>query len=190
MSAPIALWRNAVSEVAAIGSKSKRYVLAKALVREMPEGERQKILTGFLVEAAADLRRNRALATERAATVPARASQSAREKESREYKAELMRVELECRAGLFASISSAVDEFKSRLRLTWTKELLATSFSLPDGQEVTWGEASVEQHQQRVEMFAAQAALNIEGAARHRKAIEAISLLAAKCLNEIHQEAA
>lgn len=189
MSAPIALWRNAVSEVAAVGSKSKRSVLAKALVREMPEGERQKILTGFLVEAAADLRRNRALATERAATVPARAS-STREKESREYKAELMRVELECRAGLFASISSAVDEFKSRLRLTWTKELLATSFSLPDGQEVTWGEASVEQHQQRVEMFAAQAALNIEGAARHRKAIEAISLLAAKCLNEIHQEAA
>ncbi len=58
--------------------------------------------------------------------------------------------------------------------LEWRNELLASRFTLNDGTSVSWGEATVEQHQERIEMFLANAAANTEGAARHKKAVDDI----------------
>lgn len=74
-------------------------------------------------------------------------------------------------ARLVEKLSSIVAAYRDELRIEWTAELLETEFALPDGTRVTWGHASVANHQERAEMFEANAHANLEGAARHRKAI-------------------
>jgi hypothetical protein len=49
---------------------------------------------------------------------------------------------------------------------------------------VTWGAATVAQHKERADMFMDNVAANMDGAARHNKAIRAIEEAGAKCLNE------
>lgn len=71
-----------------------------------------------------------------------------------------------------------MDEYETALkkefRTEWEAELLACEFALPDGTVTTWGEASLEQHEIRREMFKKNAAANMEGAARHAQAVEAL----------------
>jgi hypothetical protein len=85
----------------------------------------------------------------------------------------------------WARMHQLVSDFAMDLRLQWTAELLASEFALPDGSAVTWGDATVEQHEARREMFAANAVANVEGAARHKAAITALTSADAKCLNDL-----
>ena len=71
-------------------------------------------------------------------------------------------------------INGIVSDYVEELKVEWTAELLASVFALSDGSLVTWGEATVDQHRERVEMFTMNAQANMEGAARHLKAIEHI----------------
>lgn len=69
--------------------------------------------------------------------------------------------------------------------LEWKEELLASRFTLSDGRSITWGEATEDQHQERIDMFLANAAANTEGAARHQKAIDDLHAHGVSTLREI-----
>jgi hypothetical protein len=72
------------------------------------------------------------------------------------------------------TILPMVEEFAQKVRLEVTTELLASTFALGDGTDVTWGEATVEQHRQRIDLLARMAEGTIETAARHQAAIDLI----------------
>lgn len=76
---------------------------------------------------------------------------------------------------LAASVKGAIDKYAADLKMTWTTELLATSFAVDtSGRTVTWGSASITDHERRIAMLTAQATTTIETAARHRAAVNDI----------------
>ncbi len=82
-------------------------------------------------------------------------------------------------------VDRVIEERAAELEIEWTAALLTTTVSLPDGSRVEWGEATREQHEARLEMLAKHAAGELETAARHRAAIDAIDAAGARCLNEL-----
>lgn len=66
----------------------------------------------------------------------------------------------------------------------WTTELLGAAFRLADGTITTWGEATEEQHLERVKMFERQAVTGVMGASRHLQAVEEIRAHGARNLAE------
>lgn len=97
----------------------------------------------------------------------------------------LDREEAERARNLTKQLGQIISDYGDRLRIEWTAELLSTSFGLPDGSVTTWGDATAEQHQERLEMYAGQAKAGIEGAARHQKAIEDLRRGGAETLNAL-----
>lgn len=91
-----------------------------------------------------------------------------------------------------AETNRAIDSFVSDIRMEWTMELLHSDFALRNGNRVTWGEATVEQHTERRSMFADNAKANLAGAARHDIAITSLTNTGALNLNGLvaGQEAA
>lgn len=161
-----------------------------------------KLAVEFLVGKAADIAREESLRAERAAThgrVAAETPGAGRrwqspprpeptpedpEREARRQE-RIAAEEAAIQRQMWDSISSAIGRYKDALRMEWTDELLASSFALADGTRVLWGEATVEQHRERVGMFTANAATNLQGAARHEAAIESLETAGAACLNEL-----
>lgn len=76
-------------------------------------------------------------------------------------------------------------ELVQHTRLTVTRELLESRFALGDGTDTTWGEATVQQHEMRVEMLTRNAAGIADTAARHLAAIEMIKESDASCLADL-----
>lgn len=71
----------------------------------------------------------------------------------------------------------------------WTSELLNTEFALADGSRLTWGNATLEQHESRITMLQANAVANIEALNRHYAAVMAIIENGTRSLSEIRQNA-
>lgn len=90
-------------------------------------------------------------------------------------------------ARLAETLGSVVAKYRDELRIEWTNELLETEFARPDGTRVTWGHASIADHQERAGMFEANAHANLEGAARHLKAIADLQKANAASLSELVQ---
>ena len=86
---------------------------------------------------------------------------------------------------LASDVDRILIDYVENLKIEWTQELLDATFALGDGTLVRWGSASAEHHRQRIEMFSANARANVEGAARHVKALEAMELAGAACLDEV-----
>lgn len=78
-----------------------------------------------------------------------------------------------------------INEVAEETRLETTRELLATVFAVGDGSQVTWGAATSEQHERRIEMLAGNASGVIETAARHVAAVRMIREAGVACLAEI-----
>jgi hypothetical protein len=78
-----------------------------------------------------------------------------------------------------------IEETAQEAGIAWTSALLTSTFALPDGTRVKWGEATVDQHQQRASMFSKQATAAVENAARHINAIRDIEKAGAGCLNDL-----
>jgi hypothetical protein len=74
---------------------------------------------------------------------------------------------------LVARMRVAARDYADRA-VQWTVELLESSFALPDGTRVRWGDATVSQHADRASALESQAASVVETAALHRQAIDAI----------------
>lgn len=70
-------------------------------------------------------------------------------------------------------------------KIEWTKELLESSFAMPDGTRVLWADATVEQHAERVEMLKKNAGANINAAARHEQAIASITHAGVTALRDL-----
>lgn len=87
-------------------------------------------------------------------------------------------------------MAQIVADFRAECHMEWTAELLASTFALPDGTHIAWGDATLEHHQQRVAMFMANATANLEGAARHEEAIAAIRSAGVSRLYDLGGEAA
>lgn len=91
---------------------------------------------------------------------------------------------------LMEGIATTIKQYSAAVRMEWTAELLATDFALPTGERVTWGDATLEQHGARVALLSANAAANMEAAARHEKALEALKLTGVATLNDLVSAAA
>jgi hypothetical protein len=145
----------------------------------------------YLRERSAELRRARTLEAEREASrlrtdrlarrelglpldAPDEEVQKRKAEREAEYRRETARIDYECKARLNESLGDILREYTTRLRMEWTSELLASEITLPDGTVTTWGDATVEEHEQRRQMFMKMAATNVEGAARHEQAIRAL----------------
>ncbi len=82
-------------------------------------------------------------------------------------------------------VEALIEEVAEEVRLETTAELLETIFALGDGSKTTWGQATVWQHQQRIQMLAKNAAGIVETAALHSAAISMIETAGVACLAEI-----
>lgn len=86
---------------------------------------------------------------------------------------------------LMANIQRAIDRYTEDMKMKWTAELLDSTFALRDGTPVKWGDATVEQHEERRQMFKDNARANIEGAARHEAALHDLRESGAATLREM-----
>jgi hypothetical protein len=87
-------------------------------------------------------------------------------------------------------VTEMVHKVAAQVRLETTEELLSSVFALGDGGErVTWGDATTEQHQRRIELLVGNAAGNVETAARHQAAIRMIQEVGAETLREAARRA-
>lgn len=71
------------------------------------------------------------------------------------------------------------------VRLETTRELLSSMFALGDGTDVSWGDATIEQHQRRAEMLLRNAVGNTDTAALHTAAVRMITEAGVTCLREV-----
>ena len=91
---------------------------------------------------------------------------------------------------LWADMNKAADKYKEALYVEWTDELLDAEFATGDGSTVRWGEATREQHEDRYNMHKRNAMAGMEGAARHRQAIETLDATGCDTLREAVKVAA
>lgn len=84
-----------------------------------------------------------------------------------------------------------VRRFASALHITWTPELLSTTFALGNnGVRVRWDEATEQEHQGRIDMLTSNARMNLEAAARHQVAIDTLKAAGVKRLKDLRGSAA
>lgn len=86
---------------------------------------------------------------------------------------------------MWSNLMKTWEEEVERVRLETTKELLSSSFALGDGTQVTWGSATVEQHDQRIKMLMKNVEGTMETAVRHGAAVKMIQTAGVKCLAEV-----
>lgn len=202
-------WIAEIDEAARRASVQPR-VAAVNLVRELSPAQIRELAIRFLVEGVADRRRAQTLIIERvsqraqamselvragasAKRLPRRGSKAyqewvettdegrAYEERQRETDSALADMDRTFRQQL----ATLVDEFVEGQRCEWTTELLNAAIAMPDGTIVLWGDATLEQHLERREMFMQNALVNAEGAARHEQAIRELQQTGAATLREM-----
>lgn len=82
------------------------------------------------------------------------------------------------------SFRNMMEDYRSRVRLELTTELLGSSFALGDGRRVTWGTATEADHRQRIQLLQRQATGTAQTMILHEKAIEILTERSAACLND------
>lgn len=85
------------------------------------------------------------------------------------------------------NISSLIWARINNTKTRWTEELLSETFRV-DGVEVSWGEATVEQHQRRMESLKKHAQGTLETSAKHGQAIAEIKKAHASRLSEVEDK--
>lgn len=99
-------------------------------------------------------------------------------------RAETVTVERAARKTLRRTLGVTHDTIQAR------KQLAEEFFALGDGRRVRWGEATVEEHRQRIEMLERMRAGLADTVALHAEAIAAIEAAGVVCLDEIEREVA
>lgn len=77
-----------------------------------------------------------------------------------------------------------LERYAAEVRLEVTAELLGSKFAA-NGREVTWGEATVADHQARIDAQIAHAAGTMADVSRHQAAIDLLTKVGARCLDEV-----
>lgn len=86
--------------------------------------------------------------------------------------------------GTVSATRALAQNIMSSISPNW-HDLLDTAFRLPDGTEVTWGDASAEQHELSADALIHSSASSIEGAARHQRAAEEIRAAQSNTLRDL-----
>jgi hypothetical protein len=198
--------REAASDLWRHGAPSHR-VVRDVITRCSAEALRD-MAEEWLIELLADKSRCLARATERAATTspaPANPTTARRPRkgtaawyawiatdEGREAERarQYAREDAIAQSDFLKTMQGLVQEAAVSLHMTWTRELLDSTFVLPDGSTVSWGDATMDQHLARQSMFEKNAAANLEGATRHLKAVEQLRATGASTLREAVSQAA
>ena len=76
--------------------------------------------------------------------------------------------------GAVRAVTKIVDDYMSEMKVTWTAELLASTFSNGE-RRVSWADATVDDHNAHIEMMSRQVAGFVENLAMHRAAIDEIT---------------
>jgi hypothetical protein len=90
---------------------------------------------------------------------------------------------------LRADMEAAIAQWKQDVIIEWSTELLSSTFMV-EGQSVSWGDATVAQHEARAESLTKQAVGTVETAAMHMKAVERLRAAAVQTLNDVEKVAA
>lgn len=85
-------------------------------------------------------------------------------------------------------IQALLEQQADNIRLELTTEFLSAQFAIGDGRTVSWGDATVEDHLERIELLKSNAAGNMLTASRHLAAIRTITAQNAECLGDIAKE--
>lgn len=154
----------------------------------MPRDEVDHLAAAYLLSQVKMRQRRVVLGSERNAerSTPVVRTPPTREQveSARKYEAEKADIEDRRATRLWAAIADATDKYAKELRMEWTRELLEAEFALGDGTTVRWGDATREQHEYRFQLHSRNAAAGIEGAARHKQALDALELTGATTLRE------
>lgn len=169
---------DATIEAVAGADPSVEYETAERVLRTQQTDVLFALATAALVDAARRRRRGVVLTVEREA-------EGRRRQTGAERAAVAERNDSERVSFLVPALAGILDDYAAALRVEWTSELLASEFAMPDGVRTTWGEATIDQHRERLAMFTANAQANIEGAARHQKAIDELSASGATSLRDL-----
>lgn len=188
----ISEWVSEIDEASRIARVDPK-VAAADLVNELTTSQARDLATRFLADEVASRRRATTLSAERDAErspwmaehpggAPVVAGRVVMDDEARQ------RWEAEERAiqeRAMREIRGHVDRYIEARKVEWTAELLDSAIAMPDGTIVLWGDATVEQHQERRDMFLRNALANTEGAARHEQAIRELTEAHAATLREM-----
>lgn len=208
MAAAMGYWRPQVQRAAALlaSQMDNRGVgkgSAQRIVDTLEAGAVRAMAIEYLIEQAGQLNRTRSLKVERAAEERVVSRPKPKPREGLTHGSFNQRYGAipagctcdQCAAAIerdndfeakkIAKLSSLLTEYRDQLRITWTDELLKATFAMPDGSRVLWGEATVDQHRERVSMLMGNVAGNLEAAARHEKAVEEIEAASVQTLNEL-----
>lgn len=171
--------------VALAGTGDDPFAVARVVAGRLPRSPLLVLAEAALVDQIRRAQRSTTLDAERRAQKRHEKRAFAESPEGQRLAAEQSEAESRIRTRHYERMNGIVQEFAASLRMTWTAELLGSSFALADGSSVTWGEATTEQHQERIDMFASNAAANLEGAARHQAALRDLEQAHAQTLNDL-----
>jgi hypothetical protein len=154
-----------------------------------PEERRSELLR-LVAEEIRGIRRADAAKAERAADIEDRREEGRRKYANKKQRdSDVAAALAEGYGSLYAKRNAAVvqsiRDWELSIRLDTTRELLATTFALPDGREVTWGRATVRDHEQRRDMLINQGVGTLVTAYRHELAIQAITASGMATLNGV-----
>ena len=90
------------------------------------------------------------------------------------------------RWGFFRSVHVAQRRYEQNLKAEWSLELLASTFRV-DGVTVTWGAATIEQHERRSESLRSHAEGTLQTAALHQQAVRHLRSIHADSLADAIQ---
>lgn len=163
--------------------------IARDLVRQEDRSVVEFLAVEFIVSEVQRAQRMTTLAAERSAEVNTTAQHAERTAEQaalwKKIEEDDERAYWLRQESLNANIQRAVERYTEEMKMQWTLELLDSTFALRDGTPVAWGDATVEQHRERWQMFKDNARANVEGAARHKAALRDLEASGAATLREM-----
>lgn len=170
--------------------------LAAELHARLSDYDIQKLALAYLAEIADGIKRERAQKIEEEATAPreTEARQAPEDKTHESYpwnkagrkacrkcgclaclqalgENERFESDLREKHNPWPKVMELIKSYEAEIRLEVTEDLLGSEFALGDGKRVTWGDATVEDHQQRIDLLAKNAAANISTATKHQAAL-------------------
>jgi hypothetical protein len=182
-----------VLQAAELSENSNLRQVAYDLARGLDDGMLRRLAVQYIVDKVRDHGRHVTLMAERRAmreqllhelSRPGRPAPPAGRQWRRtpEQEAEIAAQDAAIQARYVRTLTDVMHRYTEEMRLEWTQELLDSTFVGADGELITWGDASADDHRARVEMFMRNAEANMEGAARHTKALHALEATGAATL--------